>query len=246
MIYSICCVTRDCEFIDQFIEHHLNLGFNRITIYDNMSINPVKYDDDRVIIKLYDGFYGAGYIPYNEHAQQYKNENGWCAYIDEDEFIFTNGKSIQEAMEKYQNYDALALDWLIFGDKVDEGNTSEKLTEKYLYHVPFYWKDPSGRNYVKTIVKNENVVKFIDPHYAILEKGKINKGINGNRVMGSVNSFKDVSSGFHINHYYFRGLEAYVKRQTRPIAGRASRTVKDATDMYNSCIELITQKRTGW
>ena len=129
MVYSICCVTRDCDFINQFIEYHLNLGFDRITIYDNLSIIPVKYEDNRVIIKRYEGFYGAGYIPYNEHAKQYENENGWTAYIDEDEFIETRGLSIQEAMIPFQNYDSLALDWRIFGDKIDKEEISDKIYE---------------------------------------------------------------------------------------------------------------------
>jgi len=241
MIFSICCVTRDCDFINDFIEYHLNLGFDRITIYDNLSVNPVVYDHPRVIIIKYSGFYGAGYIPYNDHAKQYANEVGFTAYIDEDEFIETKGLSIQDAMNPYINYDSLALDWRLFGDRIDEGNNATKIFEKYRYHIPNEWKDPQGLNYVKSIIRNNAIHKFIDPHYAILKEGKLNRGVNGNIVNGSVTDKKDVT-GFCINHYYFRGKEEYIKRQTRPIAGRETRKIEDVIDMYNNCNNLCTEK----
>ena len=240
MTFSICCVTRDCDFINDFIEYHLNIGFDRITIYDNISVIPVVYDDPRVIIIRYEGFYGAGYIPYNEHAKKYEKEKGFTAYIDEDEFIETCGKLIQQAMQPYMEYDSLALDWRIFGDKIDEGNNSTKIWEKYLYHIPNEWTDPKGLNYVKSIVNNQSVLNFSDPHYPNLKQGKANKGVNGNVVNGSVTQLKDVS-GLCINHYYFRGRAQYIERQTRPIAGRASRTIEDAANMYDSCNSLCTQ-----
>lgn len=242
MKFSICTLTRDCYFINDFIEYHLNLGFDRITIYDNLSIKPVEYNDPRVIIIKDSRFYGSDYVAYNEHAKQYSKEEGFTAYIDEDEFIETRGLSIQEAMKPYMNYDSLALDWRIFGDKIDEGNKSEKIWEKYLYHVPNELTDPNGLNYVKSIIKNSAILKFIDPHYANLKEGKFNKGIHGNIVIGSVTNIKDVN-GFCINHYYFRGRNEYIQRQTRPIAGRATRSIEDAANMYDSCNYLCTKRK---
>lgn len=242
MTFSVVCVTRDFEYINDWIEHYLSLNFDRITIYDNKSINPVIYDHPKVIIKSYDGFYGAGYVPYNEHARQYENEKGWTFYCDEDEFLVgKNITTIQEMMKPFENWDAVALNWRIFGDKIDEGNTATNIKEKFLYHVPEEWQNP--HTFVKTIVKNDAIDRFVDPHAPILKKGRVNKTVNGEVVKGSISKGKDVSSSMWVDHYHMRSLEDYQTRQTRAIAGRATRKIEEVTNMYNACNELCTKKR---
>lgn len=250
MKYSVCCHTRDFEHINDFIEHHLNLGFDRIVIYDNKSVVPVKYDDERVIVHLYEGLIGPPYDTYNDYVKRYCNEAGWTAFIDEDEFINTKGRTIQEAMKEFQHYDSLALNWRIFGDKIDVGNEETNIVKKYIYHVPEEWTGGNGganhKSYIKSIVKNDAVVKFVDPHYPVLKPKKYNRGVRGQIVHGSVTEIKDVTSSIWIDHYHFRGLENYIARQTRPIAGRKTRSVKEVKDMYDTNIVIATKKREVW
>ena len=46
MIYSICTSTRDFLEINDFVEYHLDIGFDRIVLYDNFSDPPVTIQND--------------------------------------------------------------------------------------------------------------------------------------------------------------------------------------------------------
>lgn len=245
--YSICCHTRDFEYINDFIEHHLNLGFDKIVIYDNMSITPVVYDHPKVEIILWNKPI-IKLSTYNDFIKKYSNLYTWTAFIDEDEFINTKNRSIQEVMDKFQHYDSLALNWRIFGDYIDFNNLSTKISEKYLYHVPENYEelnpDPNNLIYIKSIVKNCHLIKYNDPHFPILKSGKFNKGVQGQRILGSVTSIKDVESEIWIDHYYFRGLDNYLFRQSRYVDISKPRSIEAIKNMYYSVNPLANKKRT--
>lgn len=39
---ALCCIVKDeNEYIDEWVNHHKNIGFDQIIIYDNNSKNPI-------------------------------------------------------------------------------------------------------------------------------------------------------------------------------------------------------------
>lgn len=239
-IISICCHTRDFDEINQFIEHHLNLGFDRIVIYDNLSINKVEYNDDRVIIinwnksLHYDDVFH--HDTFNDYIENYSNVNGWTAFIDEDEFINTNGRNIKDVLKEFENYDSLGISWKVFGDRIDEDNKSEKLVDKYLYHMPIEFL---ANTHIKTICKNENLFNFINPHAPILKDNKFNRNVLGEIIP---NYFSTTNwTNIWIDHYHVRGLENYIYRKTMGLDEKYY-DIQNITGAYHYHNDNATQK----
>ena len=236
MKYHICCHTRDFEWINEFIQHHLDLGFDKIVIYDNMSVNPVEFNDPRVEIIKWD-IPIVDFATYNDYLSKHQEADVWTAFIDEDEFINTNGKTIHEVMEKFKYWDALGLNWRVFGDKVDEDNVGKTLKEKYLYHIPI---SAETSWHIKTFCRNTAVVDFHHPHFPIYKKGKHCLGVKGNLIPQAWS--KPDWSIIWIDHYYLRGKEEYIKRQTRWIDVLGVRTEQWAIERYEEHNSLATEK----
>lgn len=236
--YSICCHTRDFEYITEFIEHHLELGFDNIVIYDNMSKIPVVYNHPKVKIIPWNKPI-VGFATYNHYLSNCsKGNQDWTAFIDEDEFINTNGIKIQDVMSKYKYFDSLGLNWRIFGDKVDEDNLNEKLTKKYLYHVP---NSHEINTHIKTFCKNLSVQQFNHPHFPIFKKNKQNRDVWGNIIKQAWSQKADWNI-IWLDHYHMRGFENYMLRQSRwvDILGVASQ--QKIINTYRDYTSITTEK----
>jgi hypothetical protein len=245
MIYSICVHTRDFKYIDEFIQHHLDLGFDRIVIYDNLSKIPVTYNDNRVIIIDWN-------VPlvrlntYNDYIKNYCDVDGWTAFIDEDEFINTNGLNIKDVMSEFKDFDSLAINWRLFGDVVDDDNNSTSIRGKYLYHFETDETLSSGNSHIKTISKNDSLRKFDTmPHYPFFKSGKVNKNVRGEEVYGAFS--KPDHTKIWIDHYHLRGLDDYLMRKWVGLENNAhllqtKRTKQNVLDTYYQHRNLATQK----
>jgi hypothetical protein len=234
--YNICCHTRDFPQINEFIEHHLKLGFDKIVIYDNMSIEPIHYEHEKVqIIRWNEKI--VDFNTYNHYLANHNVEGVWTAFIDEDEFINTNGVQIQEVMAKFQHYDSLGINWRVFSDKVDEDNQGQTLIEKYRYYAPL---SAEISKHIKTFCKNVLVQRFSHPHFPIFKTKKVNRSVKGEIID---NAFCEPSHDtIWLDHYHMRGYEDYVKRQTRWIHILGQKSVQAVTDTYNLHKSGCTEK----
>ena len=243
MKFGIVMATKDYPYVQDFIDEHLKIGIDRIVIYDG-SEKTHEFNHPNVIIRRWDKPHVAGCAQYNEYVKEFGHETDFMtAFLDEDEIINTKGLDIHAAMQPYEGWDSLALNWRVFGGRVDEGNTSVKMVEKYLYHAPEDTKDPNGYNYIKSIVRNNAIVNITDPHFPNLKPGKVNKGVNGNIVVGSITPVVDVVSSIWIDHFHFQERERYIWSRTRYIEGRVTRSREEVASLYDSCQPLCNKKR---
>lgn len=243
MRFGICMATKDYEYVQDFIDEHLKIGFDRIVIYDG-SEKTHEFNHPNVIIRKWNKPHTAGCLQYNEYAKEFACEHDMMtAFIDEDEIIWTKEDiDIHEIMKPFETWDSLGLNWRIFGDNIEENNISNKLVEKYLFHAPDDLYDPNGHNYIKSIIRNDAIDRFIDPHFAILKGNKINRGVQGNRIIGSITRIKDLTT-IAVNHYHFQGRENYIENKTRFIPGRKTRSKEEVASIYDACAPLCCIKR---
>ncbi len=242
MQYGIVMATKDYLHVQDFIDEHLKIGFDRLVIYDG-SEKTHEFSHPRVIIRRWDKPHTAGCLQYNEYFKEFGHEKDWMsAMLDEDEIYTLKGTdNIHIAMKPYEDYPCLGLNWQVFGPFIEEGNSSNKLTEKFLFHAPNELYDPNGHNYIKSIAKHDAVDRIIDPHAPILKKGLINRGVQGNKIIGSITRTKDYNS-MYIRHYHFQDRETYIWAKTREIPGRETRTKEDVAAMWDQCVPLCNVK----
>ncbi len=242
MRYGIVMATKDYDYVQDFIDEHLKIGFDRLVIYDGSEKTHV-FEHPKVIIRRWDKPHVAGCAQYNEYVQEFGHEGDMIsAFLDEDEHIDTHSRDIHEAMKPYETWPSLSLNWQVYGDFIEEGNNSTKLVEKYLFHAPNDLYDPNGHNYIKSMSRNDAIVRIIDPHFQVLKSGLVSRDVRGNIVRGSITNTKDYNSIF-VRHYHFQGRENYAKSKTREIPGRVTRTREEVLALYDACVPLCTEKR---
>lgn len=229
--------TRDFNEIDQFIDHHLSLGFDNIVIYDNFSTLSVTSDNPKVEVIRW-GTINQNCNMQNDYVLKYCNNSGWTAFLDEDEFINTDGKSIQECLEEYKDFDAVVMSWRLFGDKIDDDNKSNNMVEKYRYYIPLETDQKVNWN-VKTICKNDSIDKFQNPHIPILKENKTLVNVNKETVIGFLST--PIHKKLWIDHYHCRGIENYIKRKSI-ILPNQNLTIDEINKRYYYHNNLATKK----
>lgn len=123
----ICSIAKyENNYIREWVDYHLGIGFTKIYIHDNNEVNGEKISDvidvnvygDKVEIIDVRGQKFIQKKVYNNFYKTYPFD--WCAFIDIDEFITFSDKSlfddIQEFLADKQEFEALHLNWMCYGD----------------------------------------------------------------------------------------------------------------------------------
>lgn len=121
---SICLLAKnENDYINEWLEWHLSLGFEHIFIYDNESKIPIINSVDQKYIKYCD-FINWDKSKYNRHMQteaynhclkNHRYDVNWIAFIDADEFIrILNDKNINDFLKDYEKYMGLYVEWLTY------------------------------------------------------------------------------------------------------------------------------------
>lgn len=171
--YIIFTCARDEEdYVIEWVDYHLNIGFDKIIICDNNlepnKLSPIleKYIKNGTV-EIFDcvGFNRPQVKLFNMFATQghYK----WCAFIDGDEFITISGHydSIKDALEECKE-DCLVMNWMVYGTNGIEKKEDKPVIERF--PNPIYPSFTFKENmYLKSILrktKNPHLV-YNSPHY---------------------------------------------------------------------------------
>ena len=150
---EICAIAKDeNEYLEEWIEHHLSCGFDKITVYDNGSKEKLTSDKAVIIERLGD----KQQIPcYMSHIKD--TQATWTAFIDIDEFYIGN---VKELTEKYKEYDSLLIPWVMYGAggqlKKSEGKVMDRFKVKSEYQ--------GIKSCFKTLARPNKIGRFSNPH----------------------------------------------------------------------------------
>lgn len=139
----VCAMAKnEHRYINEWVEHYINLGFDKIYIYDNDDIDKPYIKDfisskflNKCVIKnirgqqrpklqhdIYTGFY-----------YKYGKTFDWCLFCDIDEFLF-GVDDIHTWLEKPQfiNAKQIRIKWKLFGDdNLIERDLSKKVVDSF-------------------------------------------------------------------------------------------------------------------
>ena len=121
---SICLLAKDeNDYINEWLEWHLNLGFERVFIYDNESTIPIIESISKDYINYCD-IINWTTNDYKKHMQveayadclkKHKHDTKWLAFIDADEFIrLITATNINDFLKDYENYMGIYIEWLTY------------------------------------------------------------------------------------------------------------------------------------
>lgn len=216
---AVCAVARnENAYLLEWIDYHLNLGFDKIFLYDNN--NP---GDDSVYVLLasyiadqkvevidYRGRKNFQLAAYNEC---YKN-NGclfdWIAFIDLDEFITFGPEAetdqINVFLKEFDSFDVIEINWMVYNDNgkilKEEGGVIERFPE------PANLSHPINKH-VKSVVRTNRPLTFVrNPHCV---DGDLRIADDSMNVILKSEPFKEPSyKRLYIRHYNTKTLEEFI------------------------------------
>ena len=242
---AICAIQKQgLKYIDEWIDYHLGIGFDKIYIYDNSDEFELKawYSDrfqgdgrDHVKIIHFPGV--AKQLPAYSNCTkeiQKNKQHSWIAFIDVDEFFVIKDTkkypSITNVLDLIpQKAGGLAVNWQFFGWNNQTKYEAIPLTKRFTMRQ----KDAPINIHVKVIAKS-NALKDVwpTPHEARYRKNKYKTfDTNGEVVDGPFNK-RLPTDVLVLNHYGDRSIEEFRSRCAR---GRPSTGAGYNKTTYLAC-----------
>lgn len=211
MKVALTCIAKDEDnYIEEWINYNLKLGFDDIFIYQhNWRCNVER---NRVHKIIYDGNYSQNnngislqVSAYNNFIQSYHSKYNWVAFFDVDEFlVLKKHNNVKHFISEYKDADAIGINWVFFGDN---GLTFDG---EYSVLKRFTKRSNSPSPSVKCIVKVDPTINFmvhnpinrmtIDTHY--------------NTFWGVTNDAKKIDIA-QLNHYYCKTWDEWLKKKEK-------------------------------
>ena len=214
----VCIAKNEDHYIDEWIDYHKKVGFDDIFIYQNNwrwsgeSENAHKIDFDGKNLQI---------VAYNNFLVTYKDKFDWVAFFDVDEFlVLKKHKNIKEFLGDYSNFDAVGINWVLFGN-----NRHDKVDSEYSLIKRFTKRQSNVNQHIKSIVKvnkNLNMIIHNPTNPWVNTEKKYNVGPFN--FDGSI----DIAQ---INHYFCKTREEFVEKINR---GKADNPTIRSMDEYDS------------
>ena len=211
------------DYLDEWINHYLQLGFTRIYLYDNNDKTndkqynickhypEVVYKDIRGYPNICSEYIHCKYLQdYVYNVAYTDNDCKYLLFVDIDEFLSTK-QSLRDLI-RFKKY--IHIPWKIFTDNdliyKDDRPVMERFTT------------PSNtlneNTLIKTLIQTGNNAKFMNAHYVTTDLqcySPSGKPCNGNVF----NELLYMTEDTCINHYITKSAEEYIHKISRGYFG---------------------------
>lgn len=165
---ALCCIGK-CEnnYIREWVEYHVGIGFDKIFIYDNNDTNGEHFEDviqdyidsGKCEIVSYRGRKCCQEEAYHDCYVNNKDNYDWIAVFDIDEFLtLKKHKTVKEFLNDplYNDFQLIHLNWMCYGDNGMLDNDGRPCQERFATPLPYdirRFKDFPENNHIKSIVR---------------------------------------------------------------------------------------------
>lgn len=206
---------RDEPHLNEWVGHHLSLGFTTVYIYDHLSKKPIQSSNPNVVVeRLNTPFANKTWLMNRAAIYARSQKYDWMIYLDGDEMLFLREHdTVESFLTSYgDGIHQIGLNWLIFG--------SNYLEEKPDFLLPSYTRClPTLHKEVKVFVRPGMVDtgRIPSPHFFHLRGGGRSVGWDMGKLEGPLyvdKSGMDFSlSNAYVAHYIVQAYEVYRQRK---------------------------------
>lgn len=237
----VCIAKLETDYIKEFVNYHITLGFETIYIYDNEDI-PVyeqflqEYSDNIKVVHLPHNNYekGVQYVALDHFVNNflYKENITHVAHIDVDEFIvLKKHQNICDFIKEYFVNDcgAIGMNWRFFGSSNQNIKTNIPVT------IRFTMCEKNGNRHIKSLFDKDCFVRYDNVHYIICKPNYYTKSTNGSIINGPFNDNIDFSV-IQLNHYKTKTLPEFQiarSRQRADIVEKINENIIESFNHYN-------------
>lgn len=215
---AICtCIKDEQDYLREWIEYHLRIGFNHIYLYEDNGSKPhkdiVDLFPDTVNLFPIDVVKNEPVTVEQRQMQMYVysmrtigDMYDWIAFIDADEFIdFEEGWNLERLLSEHDSFPAIMLSWMLYtaNGRIEKptGNVIDSYPNpNIVVDYNKIWGDVQWT--FKSIVNTKRYQGFKHIHWA---HGAVN-------MNGSTKKELRVFKKAWIRHYYTKSWEEWVYR----------------------------------
>lgn len=233
-VYLCALAKNEHLYINEWVEHYLKIGVDKIFIYDNDD-KGTKYIGDFIdknylqrvkIINArgihFDNMQGKFYTNFYKVE---KDNFDWCIFCDIDEFLMgiQNIKAFL-SQQKFDIYKQIRVKWKLFGDDdLIERDMTQKVVDTFHNEITYSMnrdltKQIKLENQGKAIVKgHQNCIVFNSVHFADSDKKILPSCLpSGNICFSGVQIKEDYShEKVFLNHYMTKSLSEFIKQKSK-------------------------------
>lgn len=231
-IALVSIVKNEDDYLKEFVNYYIDLGFDHIYIYNDDSDNhpslflekeikegyitiieviPEYIEINNKNVKYFTKYQNSVY----SEAIKIYNEYDWLAFFDLDEFLEIKiNKRLKELLNEYMDYPAIGINWVIYGANGQFKKESGTVIQRFKYNNN---KEEKINPHIKTIlqpklcIENNAYFKY-DPHSIISDNNNfITIDFEKNRINGPFNP-KGTDNIAIINHFCTKSYEEFIKR----------------------------------
>lgn len=252
---AICCIAK-CEnnYLKEWVDYHLDLGFSHIYIYDNNNVNgecilPTVANYEQVTIIDCRGKRAYQTIAYADFYKSFGSQYDWITFIDVDEFITFSKESgickIDEFLGRFnETVDIIHLNWMCYGDNdIVDINDNFSVLDRFVrpldYNQNIQYDFPEN-NHVKSIIRGNLDLRngTMHQHSPIGDSFHV---VGADGIPCKNGSFKPYEFSIaYIRHYVTKTIYEWILKVSR---GRVSMNI--ATELYPIDKFFLYNKRTA-
>lgn len=217
-----CPIKNDNEYLIEFTEHYLNIGFDKIYFYDNN-------DDDIQPVDLLKGYIQNNKVEIVDYRNMVFNDtlhrnhffaNGdfdWVLFVDDDEFLeLKKHKDIREFLSSFDDdVTKIAINNLHYGDNEKCYYEKGRVQDRFKIPLPLdsYTNSYTFNSAIKSLLKKTNGTFTLNAH-SLLDD---NPYFNADNKKISLRNYWNVNDNevtydtAYIKHYCTKSLEEFVK-----------------------------------
>ena len=214
------------NYLEEWINHHLQLGFDNIYFYDNNPKDNTKQKEvcdkyPQVVYRNVRGWPTRNTELY-DILQMYvyndaylKNECKYLLFVDIDEFLVLKNNHSLHDLIRFKKY--IHINWQLYDDNGQIYKDVRPVMERFTNPIIEY---NEYSKYVKSIIQTKNKVYFNDPHYCNCDLQCSMP--SGNKCNGNISYVKPSEHENNyavINHYYTKSAEEYIDKMIKGSAG---------------------------
>lgn len=213
----VCVAKGEQDYIQEWVDYHLALGFQKIFIYDNED-SPTyaqMFTDPRIEVGFLPGknyFRAIQYEALHRFVRDILRGRGGvshCIHIDIDEFIvLKKHNTIQEFISQYFVGDTkgIVMNWKFFGSNFLAYQTPEPVLKRFT-------RCGKGFQLYKTLFQVDSFVKFRNSHRIICTNGHV-KTTDGHIVEHDEN-YSPAYDAVQLNHYKVKTWPEFCRARSR-------------------------------
>lgn len=226
--YIVCtCARGENDYIVEFVDHYLNLGFDKIIICDNNDDNSIESIlNDYIANGTVEIFNCRGFSSFQvQFYSMFCTEGNykWCAYFDADEFLELNVYSNIKDFLNTIKEDCISFNWLMFGSNGEYHQKEGKVQDRFPQPVKpilMYKENVFFKSILRGGKNRFEKVWFNGSHVPIC-KSNVTYNIGGLCPVEH-NSEYQVHTCFppkyrcgYLKHYYTKSFDEWIKKSSR-------------------------------